>query len=106
MVRRTFLPLMVLAVFSAVTTGSAQAGWGHSSGSSQQGETMSPEPAIPGGTWGTSEHPKEGMETSEYDREESLETGRLPESRGFESGETAMEEIGGRLYRHGVDTGP
>ena len=50
--------------------------------------------------------PKEGMKSSEYQAEEAVETGKLPESNGSVSNETPIEEIGGRLYRKGVDTGP
>jgi len=105
MVRKYFLALTVLGVFFVIATGSAQAGWGHQDESSQPGETMSSEPAAPQGTWGTSEQPKEGMDSSQYQKEEAVETGKLPESRGFESNEPAVEEIGGRLYREGIDGG-
>jgi hypothetical protein len=50
--------------------------------------------------------PKAGMESSEYKGREAVETGKLPEGKGIESNETVVEEIGGRLYRKGVDTGP
>lgn len=50
--------------------------------------------------------PKEGMKSSEYQGREAVETGNLPEWKGFESDETTVEEIGGRLYRKGIDTGP
>lgn len=50
--------------------------------------------------------PEEGMKSIEYRSEEAVETGKLPESDGSLSNGTHVEEIGGRLYRKGVDTGP
>jgi len=50
--------------------------------------------------------PKAGMDSSGYQGREAVETGKLPESKGFGSNGTAAEEIGGRLYRQGIDTGP
>jgi hypothetical protein len=67
---------------------------------------MSSETAAPEETLGSSENPSEGMESSEYEKEEAVETGRLPESEGFESERSPAVEIGGMLYREGIDTGP
>jgi len=46
------------------------------------------------------------MKSAEYQAEGAVETGKLPESYGSVSNETPVEEIGGRLFRKGVDTGP
>ena len=50
--------------------------------------------------------PKESVESSGYQGREAVETGTLPERNGFESNGAAVEEIGGTLYRKGLDTGP
>jgi hypothetical protein len=67
---------------------------------------MSSESASPEGTTGAAEQPKEGMESSGYQKEEAVETGKLPENKGLESNEPATVEIGGRIFRPDVDTGP
>jgi hypothetical protein len=106
MVRKWFLALTILAAFFMVAAGSAQAGWGHSYDSTQPGETMSSEPATPEGSTRSSDQETESKESSDLQREEAVETGTLPESRGFESNEPVTEDIGGVLYRQGIDTGP
>jgi hypothetical protein len=59
------------------------------------------------GTTGAYEDPGEaGMESSEYKTEEAVETGRLPEIKGFESNEPAVNEFGGTTFRQGIDDGP
>ena len=95
MVRRYIPALAVLGVFFVVAARSSQAGWGQHSGSSHPGESMSSEssskstsPASEEST-GAYEDPKEsGVESSEYQVEEPVETGRLPESEGSESNVT------------------
>lgn len=62
--------------------------------------------AAPEESVGRTENPSEGMESSEYQREEALETGRLPESEGFESDRPVVNEIGSNLFRQGIDDGP
>jgi hypothetical protein len=106
MKRKYFMVLAVLGAFFVIATSSAQAGWGYHSESSQPGETMSSESASPEGTLGASEQPKEGMESSGYQKEEAMETGRLPENKRWESNEPATVEIGGRVFRPDIDTGP
>jgi hypothetical protein len=88
MQKKYFLALAVLGAFFVIATSSAQAGWGYHSESSQPGESMSSEPANPQGTTGSSEQSKEEMESSGYQKEEAVETGRLPE------------------FRQEIDTGP
>lgn len=105
MLRKYFLALTVLAAFFIIAAGSAQAGWGHSYDSTQPGETMSSEPAAPEGSSSSSEQQTQGMESSDYQKEEAVETGRLPESQGFESNEPATVDVGGVLYRGGIDAG-
>lgn len=107
MVRRFFLALAVLGVFLVVAAGTSQAGWGHHSDSSQPGESMSSGSETMEGTTGAYEDPKEGgMESSGYKTEEAVETGRLPENKGFESNEPVVNEFGGTLFRQGIDDGP
>jgi len=107
MVRKYFLALAVMGALFVIATSSAQAGWGHSYESSQPGESMSSEPATPQGSWGTSEKPKEGMDSSAYQKEEPVETGKLPQST-LESNEPAavVNEFGGVRFRQGIDDGP
>jgi len=107
MMRRSFLALAVLGVFLAVAAGSSQAGWGHHSESSQPGESMGSGSETMEGSAGPYEDPGEaGMESSEYKTEEAVETGRLPEDKGFESNKPAVNEFGGTLFRQGIDGGP
>jgi hypothetical protein len=87
MVHRYLLALAVLGVFFVVSTGSAQAGWGHSYDSKPAGESMSSEPATPEGASSSVEQQTQGMESSDYQKEEAVETGSLPEAEGFESNE-------------------
>lgn len=107
MQRKLFLALVVLGVTSLIAMGSAQAGWGHSYKSTQPGETMSSdESAPPQESVGQTENPGEEMK-SEYQREEALETGRLPESGWSESeGSVTVRESGGILFRAQTDEGP
>lgn len=106
MVRKYFLALTILAAFFMVASGSAQAGWGHSYDSTQPGETMSSEPATPEASTSSSEQQTQTMESTDYQKEEAVETGKLPESQGFESNEPAVEDVAGVLYRGGIDAGP
>ena len=106
MQRKYFMALAVLGAFFVVATSSAQAGWGYHSESSHPGESMSSEPAGPQGTTGSSEQPKESMEPSGYQKEEAVETGKLPERGRLESNEPATPEVGGRVFRPDVDSGP
>jgi hypothetical protein len=109
MVRRSILALAVLGVFFVVTAGSSQAGWGHHSESSQPGESMSSESMSPEPeeTTRAYEDSREGStESSEYKTEEPVETGRLPEGGWSESSEPVVNEIGGQLFRQGIDDGP
>ncbi|MBI5342068.1 MAG: hypothetical protein HZB63_01875 [Deltaproteobacteria bacterium] len=107
MMRRYFLALAALGVFLAVAAGASQAGWGHHSESSQPGESMSSGSESTEGTTGAYEEPGEaGMESSGYKTEEAVETGRMPEEKGFESSEPASNEFGGTLFRQGIDDGP
>ena len=105
MVRKYFLVLTVLAAFFMVAAGSAQAGWGHSYDTTQPGKTMSSEPATPDASTSSSEQQEPSMESSDYQKEEAVETGMLPETRGFESNEPAAVDVGGVLYRGGIDAG-
>lgn len=99
---------VVIAAMIFIATGSAQAAMiGHVSampiGPALQ-RSGSVADAVGAGR--THVQSREGMKSSEYQREEAVETGKLPESNGSVSNETLVEEIGGRLYRKGVDTGP
>jgi hypothetical protein len=99
----------VVTAMIFIATGSAQAGMvGHVSavpiGPALMHRSGGEADAVGAGR--AHEQPKEGMKSSEYQREEAVETGKLSERKGFESNETPVEEIGGRLYRKGVDTGP
>lgn len=105
--RRSFLALAVLGVFLVVAAGSSQAGWGHHSESSQPGESMGSGSETMEEPTGAYEDPgKAGMESSEYKTEEAVETGRLPENKGFEPNEPAVNEFGGTHFRQGIDEGP
>jgi hypothetical protein len=106
MQRKYFLALAVLEAFFVIATSSAQAGWGYHSESSKPGESMSSEPAGPQGTTGSSEQPEKSMESSGYQKEEAVETGRLPERGELESNEPATSEVGGTEFRREIDTGP
>lgn len=101
---------VVMAAMIFIATGSAQAGGlvGHVS-------TVPIGPALmhrwgsegdAAGAGRTREQPTESMKSSEYQGREAVEAGKLPESNGSVSNETTVEEIGGRLYRKDVDTGP
>jgi hypothetical protein len=46
------------------------------------------------------------MESSVYRGEEAIETGRLPDSFWSDSNKPVVNEIGGQLFRQGVDDGP
>lgn len=107
MMRRYFLALAVLGAFFFVAAGSSQAGWGHRSESSQPGESMDSASETMEEPTGAYEGPGEaGMESSEYKTEEAVETGRLPEEKGFEPNEPAASEFGGTRFRQGIDEGP
>ena len=105
MQRKFFLALAALGVFSLIAAGSAQAGWGHSHKSTQPGETMSSEEsAPPQESVIRSENPGEEMKSSEYQREEALETGELPESERSESKVIFGDDVE-RQLREGFLTG-
>jgi hypothetical protein len=106
MVQKYILALTVLGAFFIVAAGSAQAGWGHSYDSTLPGESMSSEPATPEGTWGTSEQQTQGMESSDYQKEEAVETGRLPESQGFESNMIIGDDVVRKLNEGIIPGGP
>lgn len=80
MARKWILAWSVLGVFFAVAAGSSQAGWSGHSESTQPGESMSSDFGTTGENWVPSGSSSESMEFSEYQKEEALETGRLPES--------------------------
>ena len=108
MVRRYVLALSVLGIAFIVAAGSAQAGWGHRSETSQPGSSMMSEPATPApeGSVESSEPSREGVESSEYQREEALETGRLPDIGWTETDRSRVDVVGGIPYREGIDSGP
>ena len=123
MVRRFTMAMAVLGAFLVAAAGSSQAGWGGHSESSQPGETMSTESEAPmnpesetsmspeseptEGTTGAYEDPGEGgTQSSGYDREVAVGTGRLSEEGERESGDPAVSEFGGTPFRHGIDDGP
>ena len=100
---------VVMAAMIFIATGSAQAGMvGHVS-AVPIGPALMHRPggeAVAVGVGRPHVQPKEGMKSAEYQAEGAVETGKLPESYGSVSNETPVEEIGGRLFRKGVDTGP
>ncbi len=100
---------VVMAAMFFIATGFAQAaGVGHVSavpiGPALKYKSSGEEVAVGAGR--AHVQPKEGTKSSEYQGREAVEIGNLPESNGSVSNETPVEEIGGRLYRKGVDTGP
>jgi len=98
-----------IAAMIFIATGSAQAGMVEHVSAVPIGPALMHRlggEAVAVGAGRTHVQPKEGMKSSEYQREEAVETGKLPESNGSLSNETLVEEVGGRLYRKGVDTGP
>ncbi len=106
MVRRYILALAVLGVFFVVAAGSSQAGWGGHSESSYPGESMSSESTNPAPeeTTGAYDEPREGSMESSYEKEEAVETGRLPEDEKFESNVIIGDDIERKL-REGIVTG-
>jgi hypothetical protein len=107
MVRRYILALAVLGVFFVVAAGSSQAGWGYHSESSHPGESMSSESTTPAPeeTPRAYDEPREGsMESSEYDKEKAVETGRLPEGERFENNAIFGDDVE-RQLREGIVTG-
>lgn len=109
MVRRYILALAVLGVFFVVAAGSAQAGWGHHSESSQPGESMSSESTAPAPeeTTGVYDEPREGsMESSEYTTEEPVETGRLLEDEKFGDNIVLGDDVERKLQEGIIPGGP
>jgi len=96
MVRRYFLALAVLGAFFLVAAGAAQAGWGgHSYESTEPGESMS-----------STEPASEGMESSSYESEVAVETGRLPEDERFENNTIFGDDVERQLREGFVTGGP
>ena len=109
MVRRYLLALVMSGLALAVAASSSQAGWGYHSGSSERGETMSSESSTPAPEESTGAYDNPGersKETSGYQAEQPVETGKLPETGNSESGEHVVYESGGQLFRQGIDDGP
>lgn len=105
--RKRMMASAVMAATFLIATGFAQgAGVGHVF-------TLPIGPALkfkPGGAavWvgGVQVQPKEGIEFSEDQGEEAVETGKVPESKEFESNEAAVEEVGERACGKEIDTCP
>lgn len=107
MVRKYFLALAILGAFLVIAAGSAQAGWGHSYETTQPGESMSnSETFTAGENWISSDSCCEGMETSEYESEVAVETGRLPEEGSFEPNLIFGDEVERDLREGRVIGGP
>ena len=106
MVQRYLLALAVLGVFFVVSAGSAQAGWGHSYDSKPPGESMSSEPATPEGASSSTEQQTQGMDSSDYQKEEAVATGRLPESDGFQSNVIPGDDVDRKLQEGTLPGGP
>jgi hypothetical protein len=106
MVRRYFLALAILGAFFLIAAGAAQAGWGHSYESTQPGETMSSGTDSPEEAWSSSETDSKDMESSEYEREVAVETGRLPEKERFEANVIFGDDVERNLRDGSLTGGP
>jgi hypothetical protein len=67
---------------------------------------MSSETAAPEETSSSFENPSEGMESSEYEKEEAVETGRLPADESFEANVIFGDDVEIKLQEGIVTGGP
>jgi hypothetical protein len=105
--RKQLMTTLVMAAVIFISTGSTQAGMiGHVS-------AVPIGPALKYSSSGDADaagdgraqvQPKEGMNSSGYQGREAVETGKLPERKGFESNGMPVVELGGTVYRIGIDT--